>query len=59
MCEFKVFLDGEQVAEYVVFAKDEGGKVTLRDIIGEPKVFEGVEITEVSVLSTRLVLSRK
>ena len=56
MCEFKVFLDGEKIMEDVIFAKVDEGKVVIRDIIGETKVFEGVDIVEVNVLSTRLIL---
>ena len=56
MCEFKVFLDGEKMMEDVIFAKVDEGKVVIRDIIGETKVFEGVDIVEVNVLSTRLIL---
>ena len=57
MCEFKVFLDGEKVAEDVIYAKVEGHTVTLRDIIGRPIVLDSVKIVEVDVVSTRLVLS--
>ena len=56
MCEFKVFLDGEKVMEDVIFAKVDEGKVFIRDVIGETKVFEGVDIVEVNVPSARLVL---
>ena len=57
MCEFKVFLDDEKVAEDVIYAKVEGHTVTLRDIIGRPVVLDSVKIVEVDVVSTRLVLS--
>jgi len=57
VCEFKVFLDGEKVAEDVIYAKVEGHTVTLRDIIGRPVVLDSVKIVEVDVVSTRLVLS--
>lgn len=56
MCEFNVFLDGEKVMEDVIFAKVDEGKVFMRDVIGETKVFEGVDIVEINVPSTRLVL---
>ena len=56
MCEFKVFLDGEKIMEDVIFAKVDGGKVSVIDVIGETKVFEGVDIVEVNVPSSRLVL---
>ena len=58
MCEFKVFLDGKRIAEDVIYAKVEGKKVTLRDILGEPVVVEGVGIVEVDISSTKLVLER-
>ena len=56
MCEFKVFLDGEKVAEDVIYAKVEDDGVVLRDIIGTEKVIEGAEIVEVNVIGTRLIL---
>ncbi len=56
MCEFKVYLEGDLVMEDVLYAKAEGGGVVLRDVIGLEKVIEGVEIVEVNVVSTRLIL---
>jgi len=53
-----VFLDGKKIAEDVIYVKVEGKKVTLRDVLGEPVVVEGVGIVEVDVSSTRLVLER-
>ena len=58
MCEFKVYLDGEKVAEDVIYARVEGRRVTVRDIMGKPTVLEGARILEVDVASTRMVLSR-
>lgn len=58
MCEFKVFLDGEKVAEDVIYARVEGKRVTVMDILGKPVVLEGVKIDEIDVMSTRLVLTR-
>ena len=58
MCEFKVFLGDEKVAEDVIYARVEGSKVTVRDILGKPVVLEGVKIKEIDVMSTRLVLTR-
>ena len=58
MCEFRVFLDGEQIAEDVIYAKVEGHSVTLRDILSQPIVLENVKIAEMDVTSTRLVLER-
>lgn len=58
MCEFKVWLGGEKVAEDVIYAKVEDGRVTLRDVLGAPVVVEGARIAEVDVASTRLVLEK-
>jgi len=59
MCEFKVFLKGEKVAEDVVYAKQEKGKVTLKDIIGRSLTIDDVEIQEVDVMLTSLLLVQK
>jgi predicted RNA-binding protein len=56
MCEFRVYLDEEIVMRDVIFAAVEGDRVTLRDVIGESRVYEGVCISEVNVPATRLVL---
>ncbi len=56
MCEFKVWLGDEKVAEDVIYAKVKDGRVTLRDVLGMPVVIEGARIAEVDVASTRLVL---
>lgn len=58
MCEFKVWLGDEKVTEDVIYAKVEGGRVTLRDVLGAPVVVEGARIAEVDVASTRLVLEK-
>jgi len=58
MCEFKVWLSDEKVAEDIIYAKVEGRRVTLRDVLGKPVVIEGVRIMEVDVSSTRLVLEK-
>lgn len=58
MCEFKVYLDGEKVAEDIVYAKIEGSQVTIRDILGRPTLFEGTRLDELNVMTTRLLLSR-
>jgi predicted RNA-binding protein len=58
VCEFKVFMEGDQVAEDVIYARQEKGKVVLRDIVGKLQTFDGVEIIEVDVLSTSLLLRR-
>ena len=58
MCEFRVYLDGEMVMRDVIFAAVEGDRVTVRDVIGESRVYEDVCISEVNVPATRLVLRR-
>lgn len=58
MCEFKVYLDGEKVAEDVIYARVEGRRVTVRDILGKPVVLDGAKIVEIDVMTTRMVLSR-
>ena len=58
MCEFTVILEGQEVFKDVVYAKMEGNKVILRDVLGESMQFSNCRIKEVDVNSTRLVLSR-
>ena len=57
MCEFKVFKEGEVVFKGAVYAKSDGSKVTVRDILGISKIFENCRIEEVDVKLERLVLS--
>lgn len=57
MCEFTVFRKGEVVFKDVVYAKSDGSKVTVRDILGVSKTFEDCIIGEVDVKSERLVLT--
>jgi len=57
MCEFKVILNGKEVWDDVVYAKAEGGKVTVRDVSGQTKEFKNCKIIEVDVNTTRLVLA--
>lgn len=59
MCEFKVLLDGEEIMEDVIHAKVENGEATITDIIGETKTLKDVEIVEVNVPATRLVLKNR
>jgi predicted RNA-binding protein len=57
MCEFNVILDGKTVFKDAVYAKSEDKSVTVKDVLGGPKVFKNCKIVEVDVNSTRLVLS--
>ena len=56
MCEFTVFLDKRIVFRDVVYAKIEGNKVLLKDVLGVVKMLENRKIVEVDVSSERLVL---
>ena len=57
MCELKVMKEGETVYRDVVYAKAEGTRVTVKDVLGVSKVFDNCMIVEVDVGSERLVLS--
>jgi predicted RNA-binding protein len=56
MCEFSVFLQDKTVFRDAVYAKADGNKVTVRNILGISKSFEDCTIQEVDVQSERLVL---
>lgn len=58
MCEYKVFLDGDLVFDEVIYAKADGDRVLLRNVIGETKVVENCRIIEVNVGETKIVLAR-
>jgi len=57
MCEFQVILDGKVVFRDVIYAKVDGDKVNVRDLLGEMREYRSCRIEEVDVNSTRLVLS--
>ena len=57
MCEFSVFIKGEAVFKDVIYAKADGNRVILRDVLGASKVLEDYKIVEIDVTSERLVLS--
>jgi predicted RNA-binding protein len=57
MCEFDLVINGKNVFRDVVYAKDENGKVTVKDVTGEIREYKNRKIVEVDVNSTRLVLS--
>ena len=57
MCEFDVSLQQKTVFKDAVYAKADGNKVIVRDVLGESQVFENCRIVEVDVGSERLVLS--
>ena len=57
MCEFGVILNGKVVSKDVVFAKYEGGKVVVRNMLGEASEYVNCKIEEIDVRTTRLVVS--
>ncbi len=62
MCEANAYIykDGKEelYLEGVDIMRPEGGKIYLRNLFGEQKVFEG-EIKEVSLLKHKIVLEKK
>jgi predicted RNA-binding protein len=62
MCEANayIFADGKEelYLENVDVMKPEDGKIFLKNLFGEQKVFEG-EIKEVSLLRHKIVLQKK
>lgn len=62
MCEANayVFKDGteELYLENVDIMKPESGKIYLKNLFGEQKIFEG-EIREISLLRHRIILERR
>jgi len=57
MCEFNVLFKGKIVFKDAIYAKVDGNKVILKDVLGVSKVFEDCKIVEINVNSERLVLS--
>jgi predicted RNA-binding protein len=57
MCEFNVILDGKTEFKDVIYAKVENQTITVRNIMGESKIFKNCKINEIDVPSTRLVLT--
>jgi predicted RNA-binding protein len=62
MCEANAYLykDGEEelYLENVDIMKPEGGKIFLKNLFGEQKVFEG-EIKEISLIRHKILLQKK
>lgn len=57
MCEFKVLLKGEVVFKDAIYAKVDGNKVIVKDVLGVSRAFKDCKIVEIDVSSERLVLS--
>jgi len=58
MCEFNVILNGKIQIKDVIFAKNEGDKIVVKDIMGAGKEFPNCKIIEVDVPNARLVLAQ-
>jgi predicted RNA-binding protein len=62
MCEANAYIyrEGKEelYLENVDIMKPEGGKIYLRNLFGEQKVFEG-EIREISLLKHKIILEKK
>jgi predicted RNA-binding protein len=56
MCEFNVILNGKIQMKDVIYAKVDGGKVVVKDIMGDAKEFMNCRIAEVDVPNARLIL---
>ncbi len=57
MCELNVFVDGEILFKDAVYAKADGSKVIVKDVLGDSKEFENCKIVEVNINSVCLILS--
>jgi len=57
MCEFEVSLKEKIVFKDAIYAKVEGNRVIVKDVLGTSKVFEDCRITEIDVGSELLTLS--
>ena len=53
----EVFFKGKLVLEDVIFAKVEGNKVVLRDVLGKSEELVDYHISEVDVTSEKLQLT--
>lgn len=57
MCEFSVLLQDKMVFKDAVYAKADGSRVIVKDVLGESRIFKNCRIVEVNVNAERLVLS--
>lgn len=56
MCEFRVYLGGKEVFRDVIYAKQEGDILLLRDVLGDARKLPGTMISEVDVSASTMVL---
>ena len=58
MCELKVVVNGEKVFENVIYAKENGNNVVVKDILGKSIEFKNHSIAEVNIAKEQLTLSQ-
>jgi predicted RNA-binding protein len=58
MCEFKVFLEGKEVFQDVIYVKMEENNLILRDVMGVTRNIPNSKIVEIDVSAERLVLGK-
>jgi predicted RNA-binding protein len=59
MCELKVVIKGKVVFENVIYAKNVGDQVVLKDILGKTMEFKNHTIIEVNITNESLTLTSK
>jgi predicted RNA-binding protein len=57
MCEFNVILNEETLFKDVVYAKNEGNNVIVKNVLGETREFKNCKIAEINVNTTKLFLT--
>ncbi|MEM2129374.1 MAG: CooT family nickel-binding protein [Candidatus Bathyarchaeia archaeon] len=57
MCELELVVNGKIVFKDVIYAKDENGKVIVKDIAGSSREYPNHKIVEVDINSKCLVLN--
>ncbi|MEM2094751.1 MAG: CooT family nickel-binding protein [Candidatus Bathyarchaeia archaeon] len=57
MCEFKVKLNGKQVFEDAIYAKESSGVLILKNILGETRELKKCRIVELDVQKEELILA--
>jgi predicted RNA-binding protein len=57
MCELSVIINGKIQFKDVIYAKVEGGNVTVKNIMGEAKEFKNCRIVEMDMNTGQLVFA--
>jgi len=58
VCEFKVFLEGNEIFRDVIYAKLEDNNLILRDVMRTVRNIPNVRIVQVDVSSEKLILQK-